>query len=375
MNAEQTERKVEQTDRKVIATCQLILTVIASGVALMYLKPVLVPFCLALLLTYCLTPIIDLQTKYLRLPRNVAIADVGVAGVLVSLLLMYLTVETIGDVIDNRKVYRDEIVRLTDMGAAALDRFGIHPSAEEMHRILEWAEKAGETVFETLFGALTQTFTTGTLVVIFMIFILLGRRGPAADPTSLLGEIETRVRRYLVRLVFVSVLSGVLVGVILAALGVKFALVFGFLAFLLNFIPNVGSIIATLLPLPVVLLSPDLSVTTQILAIALPAAVQFLIGSIIQPRLYGGALDLHPVTVLLALVFFGMIWGIIGAFLAMPITAVIRIVFERIPTTRPLGHLMAGDLSFLSQPLKHTVFGLKMPEEKGSPLPVEEPRP
>lgn len=341
----------EQADRKLRTTCVLILTVFAIGVAMSLLRIVLVPFCLALLLTYSLTPVIDLQMKYLRFPRPLALVGVGVAGSLMLLLTMYLTALAIGQIVEHVDEYRDELARLTGKGAALLERVGVHANSEDARRALAFTDQVGRQLLTALLTGLTEFFTTSTLVVIFMVFLLLGRTGPAPDPTSLLGEIGSRVRRYLVRLVGLSVLTGLLVGVALALLGVRFALVFGFLAFLLNFIPNIGAIIATLLPLPIVILSPDLSITAQVLALAIPAGIQVLIGSLIQPRLYGGALDLHPVTVLLALVFFGMIWNIIGTFLAMPITGVIKIVFDRIPTTRPLGQLMAGDLSVISQPL------------------------
>lgn len=341
----------EQTDRKVRTTCALILTVIAIGASLSALRVVLVPFCLALLLTYSLAPVIDLQMKYLRFPRTLALVGVVVAGLVMLSLLMYLTAEAIGEIADHKDEYRQELARLTAKGAEMLDQLGVQPRSEDTRRAVAFSERAGQQLLTGLLNGLTEMLTTGTLVLIFMVFLVLGRTGPAPDPTSLLGEIGSRVRRYLVRLVGLSVLTGLLVGVSLALLGVRFALVFGFLAFLLNFIPNIGAIIATLVPLPIVILSPDLSITAQVLALAIPAGIQFLIGSLIQPRLYGGALDLHPVMVLLALVFFGMIWGVIGAFLAMPITGVIKIVLDRVPTTRPIGQLMAGDLSILSRPL------------------------
>jgi AI-2 transport protein TqsA len=129
---------------------------------------------------------------------------------------------------------------------------------------------------------------------------------------------------------------------------VEFAWVFALLAFLLNFVPSVGAIIASLLPLPVILLSPEMSLTAKLLAFAIPAAIQFVIGSFVQPRVQGHALDLHPVVIVLALIFFGMIWGLMGAFLATPITAVVRIIFARIPITRPLADMLAGNLDVLS---------------------------
>jgi AI-2 transport protein TqsA len=92
-----------------------------------------------------------------------------------------------------------------------------------------------------------------------------------------------------------------------------------------------------------------MSIVAKILAIAIPGAIQFVTGNIIQPRFMGSALDLHPVIVLMALIFFGMIWGIVGAFLAVPITAVIRIVLEKIPDTRPVAELLAGRLDAFAE--------------------------
>src|SRR5205814_3638128 len=148
--------------------------------------------------------------------------------------------------------------------------------------------------------------STAALVAIFMIFLLIGSKGPRARPVPLLVEIESRVQRYITQMIMFSTALGVLVMGVLALCGVKFAGVFGFLAFFLNFIPNIGGIIATLLPLPIIVLSPDLSLPPQVLALAIPGGIQFVAGNIIQPRFQGSALDLHPVIVLMALIFFGM---------------------------------------------------------------------
>ena len=75
-----------------------------------------------------------------------------------------------------------------------------------------------------------------------------------------------------------------------------------------------------------------------------PGLVQITIGNGIEPLIMGGELDLHPVTVLLALIFWGLLWGLVGMLLAAPMTAVLRIVLERIHTTRPVAELLAGRL-------------------------------
>jgi len=97
--------------------------------------------------------------------------------------------------------------------------------------------------------------------------------------------------------------------------------------------------------MPVVLLSSEMSPTAKVLALLLPAAIAFVMGNVVQAKLLGDSLTLHPVAVLAGLIFFGMIWGIPGAFLATPMMVVIKIVFEKISATRPLARLLAGDLN------------------------------
>ncbi len=139
--------------------------------------------------------------------------------------------------------------------------------------------------------------------------------------------------------------TGLLVGLVLASLGVPFALVFGVLAFMLNFIPSIGSFISTLLPIPVVFLNPELSIVSRVLAIALPGAIQFLLGNLIEPRIMGASLGLHPVVVLLGLIFFGMIWGVVGMILATPLIVVVKIVLEQSEITSPVAGLLSGRLT------------------------------
>jgi AI-2 transport protein TqsA len=340
----------DRTDQHARTVCLLILAAVAAGVALSLLQPVLVPFFLALFLAYCLSPLIDIEHKKLGLPRGLAVAGAGAVGLLVLFVLGSLAVACASEIVANLETYQERLEQLVRRLAEALplDELGLRrdPQAGGLFAL---SDSMRQRLFSWALGAVTGVTSTTALVIIFLIFILLGRTEGAIGPTTLLGEIELRVRAYLLKMVGLSALTGILVGLVLAALGVQFAWIFGFLTFLLNFIPNVGSIIATLLPLPVVLLTPDMPAAVQVLAVALPGAIQFVIGSFVQPRVLGHALNLHPVALLMALIFFGMIWGIVGAFLAMPITGALKIVLDRMETTRPLAALLAGDLRVLSR--------------------------
>ncbi|HEY2587248.1 MAG TPA: AI-2E family transporter, partial [Tepidisphaeraceae bacterium] len=326
-----------RSDRHVQTVCLLILAFWAVESSLQILKPVLVPFVLALFFAACLKPLIKLQRIYLRFPQPLAVAGalifalvvLGAIGIPVGMAMSKSWPAFAQQFDDFMKELPEKL---------PLQRLGLRPFNVQLPASA-FIDKAPSWFFEVT-GAASGTL----LVIIFTLFILLGRRAsaPYRKNVGLLAEIENRVQQYITKMVMLSAVSGIGVGIVLAACGVKFAVMFGFLAFLLNFIPTVGSIIATLLPLPVILLSRDMGPTAMILALAIPAAIQIYLGNAVQPRVLGNALDLHPIVVLISLVFWGMIWGLPGAFLATPMTAVLRIVLDKIPATRPIAELLAG---------------------------------
>jgi AI-2 transport protein TqsA len=193
---------------------------------------------------------------------------------------------------------------------------------------------------------LSQSF----LVVLFLVFLVLGAAGQRSSSSGAWAEIERRIQSYIVIKAGISALTGTVVFAVLATLGIPLALVFGLFAFLLNFIPNVGSLIATLLPVPVVLGTPEISMGTAILAIGLPAVIQGLVGNVLEPMLMGESLDLHPIAILLALIFWGMLWGIVGMLLATPIIVMMKILLEQHAASRPMAELLAGRVDAFRSP-------------------------
>jgi AI-2 transport protein TqsA len=343
------------TDRKpqrpgVEATCLLILAACAVGGALYLMRPVLIPFFLALFLTYCLSPVIDFQVKHLRAPRWLAILGSAILGLLVVALFGFVVAVAIGKIADNADRYLAQLRQLREEAAERVPLESLGLSLEGPgDRPLRLPETWTQQVISAVVSQAFDTVTAAGLVAIFLLFLLFGSRGVDTPPAGLLAEIKARMQRYLLELVFFSLVSGLLVWATLEALGVEFAFVFGFLAFVLNFIPSIGGVLATLLPVPVILLSPDMPVAAKVLAVALPAAIQFVLGSFIQPRVQANSLNVHPVALLMAILFFGMIWGVVGTFLATPMTGMVKLFLERIPATRPLAALLAGNLEGIAR--------------------------
>ena len=152
-----------------------------------------------------------------------------------------------------------------------------------------------------------------------------------------------QVSRYLLLQFVISLATGVCVWLALWAIGVEFAPTWGVLAFVLNFIPTIGSIIASIPPILIALVqsAPHSYWQAVVTAIAL-LAIQMTIGNVISPRVMGDHLNLSPVAVLVSLLFWSWLWGPAGALLSVPITAAIKIVCDNIAPLAPIGVLLGS---------------------------------
>jgi len=318
----------------------LIIAGVALAVALIYTRAVMVPFVLAIFFFYLVSPLVDAMQTRMRLPRgaSIVVALLVVVGIM-TLLVMLISVSASG-LAQSSDIYRERLSSAAALVFSLLDRFNVDLGQDALVDGLGQLP-VGSMVRSTA-GGVVGFFANTFLVLVFSIFLLAGRR-PYEERVGIYKEIDVKIRRYIVTKVMTSAATGILVGSILGILGVDLAFVFGVLAFFLNFIPNVGSIIAVLLPLPLAMVQFDSWVRIALVA-ALPGMVQITVGSIMEPKLMGEGLELHPVSILIALVFWGLIWGVVGMLLAAPITAVLRIVLGRFETTRPIAGLLAGRL-------------------------------
>lgn len=140
-------------------------------------------------------------------------------------------------------------------------------------------------------------------------------------------DITSQVQRYIATKFLLSLLTGLLAGFILWLFGVDFFIVWGVFAFLLNFIPNIGSAIAVILPAVMTLVQYE-SLGYALLVTAILIVIQTIIGNGLEPKILGDRLGLNPLVILLSLLLWGYIWGIVGMFLSVPLTAVAKIIMS-----------------------------------------------
>lgn len=323
-----------------------ILAVIAVGMVLKAAQSVVLPLIVAWLLSYLLAPAVNFLVRRLRFPAPLAVASV----VLLLLLLSWGT----GIVIQQRllafaKAFPEYQSRLAEL----LDRYG-HEWDLPAFVVKEpnWPAQLGPLVLKT-----SQFFigfiTNAVLVLIFLVFMLLAKpyvndklRAALPDRADALiavtNTISGQIGAYLGVLFVISLLTGLCVWGALALLGVEFPFTWGLLAFLLNFIPSLGSVVASIPPVLMALVQHAPNVWPAVGVALTLLVIQMTLGNFVAPKMFGDRLNLSPVVILLFLVFWGWLWGIVGALLAVPIAAAIQIALAHIPALAPLAVLMGS---------------------------------
>ena len=324
-----------------------LLAVIAVGFVLKVAQGVVIPLLIARLLSYLLAPGVNFLVRRLRFPAVLAVACVVV--------LLLLAAWGAGIVIQQRLLgFAKAFPAYQDKFAALYAHYGHQLNIPAtILQDLDWTPQIGPIVLRT--SRFFIAFISNTiLVLIFLVFMLLAK--PYANDKlraaftperaetfiNISSAISRQIGAYLGALFVISFVTGLCVWGTLAALGVEFAFAWGLLAFVLNFIPTIGSIVASIPPVLVALVqfAPDVWPVAGA-AIAL-LVIHQIFGNLIAPKIYGDRLNLSPVVILLFLLFWGWLWGITGALLAVPLAAAIQIALAHIPTLAPLAVMMGS---------------------------------
>ena len=245
-------------------------------------------------------------------------------------------------------VYSDKLI---EWFAKLFDVLGIPP---ETVKNLDWFGilRSQASNISSVIIALSSKFV---LTFVFLMFMMLeapyldekidaafGRN--AKRVKKILSSISEQVSQYLGTLALISLATGVCVWLVLMFLEVKLAAGWGVLTFLLNFIPTVGSIIATVPPIVMAIIQFSPGLFKPFIVLVSLTSIQLIIGNVITPKVMGDRLGVSPIVILLSLLLWGMIWGIPGALLSTPIVSIIKIVCENIPVLSSIAVLIgSGD--------------------------------
>ncbi len=337
------------TNRQVGAA-QILITLAALVLVLAGLqaaKAIVVPFLLAAFIAIISTsPMVWLQRK--GLPTWLALLMVILVVLLFGLVFAVLIGTSVRDLSGSLPDYEAKLRELTTVAVAWLQKLGLNISTTAVTELLDPA--AAMSLVATLLNALGNMVTNGFLVLMTVVFMLLEASSFPVKLRTILGSDSSlgrfeffisNVKHYMFIKTLVSLATGVLVTVMVAILGVDLPLLWGLLAFALNFVPNIGSVIAGL---PAVMLTlVQLGPLRALLVAGGYVVINLLIGSMLEPRFLGRGLGLSTLVVFLSLLFWGWLLGPVGMLLSVPLTMTAKIALESREDTRWLAVLLGTE--------------------------------
>lgn len=349
-------------ERKRVSFSHIMIVMAAVIVVLAGVKAaasILVPFLLSLFLAIILMPALQLlRTK--KVPTGLALTVVLVALILLIGMVGMLVAHALSDFTVHLPEYEGKLRALMGEVLTRLDTIGITLPERNIQEILDPGLLFGYlTVALKGFGSM---LTNGFVIVLTTVFMMLEavtfrekivylnhRKGQNGDEH--LTRVLEKINHYMGLKALISLGTGALVYVMLLFFGLDYAVLWAVVAFLFNFIPNIGSIIAAVPALLLALIQLDLSDAFWIAGGYV--LINTLVGSVLEPKVMGKGLDLSTLVVFLSLIFWGWLLGPVGMLLSIPLTIMVKIVFASAPQTMWIAVLLGGgsrDLPGMQRP-------------------------
>ena len=326
---------------KGIRNILLILLIIAVFAVLKELSGLLLPLALAALLTVLNLPLVNFLHN-----RHVPRVFVTLMVAVLTLAILWGVIGMISGTVEQLIREQDFLARqfVRKLNAAILWIGDTVPGVnveflrDEINKIISPSNIT--SLIGSILGALGSVGSSSVLFLVYYIILLSGATGYHAyveyvtgnDPSGKTRQIwdltQQSISAYMGIKTLISLLTGLIAGIICWAFGLQFALFWAFMAFILNYIPSIGSLVATALPVFMAIIQFDSFGLIIALGILLGSS-QFVIGSVIDPMVMGNRLRLNTVTVIFGLLFWGYIWGIPGMLLSVPLMVMIRLLLER----------------------------------------------
>ena len=336
-----------------------IITCILCGAVLKITGPVILPFIIAILLALVMHPVLAIPARF-RFPRLISIL---MATTLIVAGLFFIGVVIFSSGRNILSLYPKYEKRLTEIYLYMAQFFEL--TYDEQLGFFQnlWAQLGLRSRITMFTFSLSNNFVifirNAVMVVLFMVFILFEAvfmkekldtafEGKRAHQIKKIGsDMMRQISRYLSIKFIISVVNGAVVGLLLYMIGLEFALVWGILQFLLNFIPVLGSIAVGVLVSVFALLQFWPDPQPIILAVVIMLGSNIIIGNILEPKIMGDNLGLSPIVVLLSLMIWGFLWGFAGMVLAVPMMVTIKIICENVPVLESISIILGSRKSVL----------------------------
>ncbi len=350
---------IEKNTKKVPFVIRLA-CVLVSIIALVYIsvigKSILVPLVMGFLVAMLLLPLSNFMERRLKFPRILSSLVSPILFTLAVLGVFYFIGTQMAQFKEDLPEFKAQMEQLFhEAQVFVYDRFGVSEE-EQLQYISKNAEEAlkkGSGVLGTAVTSITSMLAAATFVFLSIFFFLLYRSHlvkfiiwcfPPDDQTKVkevVSEIQSIVKQYILGLLIQVVAVSTLMFIAYSIIGIKYAILFAVLCGILNLIPYIGIFTATVLAAVVTLATGEpIQALWVIIAVIVVNSID---GNIITPKIIGSKVSLNSFVVLFGIVIAESIWGIAGMFLAIPILAIFKIIFDNVDGLRPYGFVLGED--------------------------------
>ncbi|WGK70186.1 AI-2E family transporter [Candidatus Haliotispira prima] len=312
-----------------------------------------IPMVLGLFLFMMLFPHVERLHNQWSVPYGLSCVIVLALFYLVSsLLLLLISMASFTSLAENLPAYQAKWKTLSEMISQQIDQYGIDLSRLIDPNLIGKSLGSIGSLLGTVSEGLSGLFSSSFIIFLVLLFLLLEGKSffhtiercfEPEKSRSLIDIYRSSVQQigfYLLLKTMISLLTGAVIGVGLWLLGVDFPMVWGILAFALNFIPSIGSIFHTGLVTLFSLLQFSDNLPFVLLVLLFLLAIQFVIGNYLEPMVQGNRLRLSPVFILLSLYVWGYIWGITGMLLSVPILSVVKTICQNVPWLHTFAYIL-----------------------------------
>ena len=343
--------------RKIIRDILVFFAVILFMYLMKTLASIIVPLVVAFVIFLFLNPLLSKMDR-LRIPRliSLVISLAIVAAVFVLFLyVFFMMVNMLINPTEGIPAYAARVEQLNNAISAWLAPY--LDENPETFSLLAWLNINWYSVLmsglTSISGKFISVLSDALLVFLYLMFIILERqtilpkllaalpRGKVQRATQMVERMNRQTSKYLLTKVIISVATGILFYFASVISHLDFALVWGVLAVILNFIPTIGSIVCTAgtIIMAIIQFAPDWGNIVYVTLLMI--SIEMVLGNIIDPRLQGVQLNISPLVILIALAIWGYVWGLAGMFLAVPLTSLVQIICANVPSFRPAAILLS----------------------------------
>ncbi len=342
---------------------RILLLIIALAVVayiLKTLKSIFIPLIFSIFLLFLFAPLINYLKKHKVPMVLILLITLVIIAVFLGLVILLIYAAS-NSLINGLPRYEDKFNELIAKGTEYLQNLASNWNINTENISIANIAQIISSGFISIPQFISNTVNTLVsiiqnifLIIFFLIFLLLEieklplRLRKATSKLSkeqtldILQNIEKQIQNYLTIRTLVNLSAALLCMLWMLIFGVDFILVCGILLFVLDFIPDVGSVISSAIPILIYLLQSGFSFLWLIFALLI-VATQMLIGNIIEPKLQGVQLNLTPIMVLVSLIFWGWLWGIVGMLICVPLTSAINIILKQVAPNNFISTLISSE--------------------------------